>query len=73
VSGKKRLWFGPKRFGYGVSPVSIEGWIATGLFVLLLIGWTHAGLGRAATLAGVVLLVAAFLGLIAMTYGSSDP
>jgi hypothetical protein len=22
-------WFGPRRFGWGLSPISIEGWVAT--------------------------------------------
>ncbi len=31
----KRAWFGPRRFGWGLSPVSTEGWIATLAFVIL--------------------------------------
>lgn len=25
----KKVWFGPRRFGWGLSPVSVEGWVAT--------------------------------------------
>ena len=25
----KKLWFAPRRFGWGLSPISIEGWLAT--------------------------------------------
>lgn len=28
-----RLWFGPKRFGWGYSPRTWEGWAIVGLFV----------------------------------------
>lgn len=27
-------WFGPRRFGYGVSPISGEGWACLGLYIL---------------------------------------
>ncbi|MES2862336.1 MAG: hypothetical protein V4701_12760 [Pseudomonadota bacterium] len=30
----KRGWFGPKRWGSGVSPASWEGWAVLGVFVL---------------------------------------
>ena len=30
----KRGWFGPKRWGWGASPASWEGWAATGVFIL---------------------------------------
>jgi hypothetical protein len=25
----QKAWFGPRRFGWGLSPVSVEGWTAT--------------------------------------------
>jgi hypothetical protein len=28
-----RLWFGPKRLGWGISPRTWEGWAVTGLIV----------------------------------------
>ena len=33
----KRVWFGPKRFGWGASPASWEGWAATGVFVIAML------------------------------------
>lgn len=30
-------WFRPKRFGYGWSPATWEGWAVTGLAVLLMV------------------------------------
>ena len=65
-----RGWFGPKTFGWGVSPASWEGWLATLVFVLAMIAvslWVHPTDGAAAWLARGGLL-AAYLGLIAVTY-----
>ncbi|WGM30290.1 hypothetical protein [Brevundimonas sp. NIBR11] len=33
----KRGWFGPKRFGWGASPASWQGWAATGVFILAML------------------------------------
>lgn len=38
----KRAWFGPKQYGIGYSPVSWEGWIATAVFILILVGGIEA-------------------------------
>lgn len=29
-----RPWFGPRRFGYGVTPITGQGWAFVGLYVL---------------------------------------
>ena len=29
-----RPWFGPRRFGYGVTPITGQGWACVGLYVL---------------------------------------
>ena len=34
----RKAWFGPRRFGWGLSPVSLEGWLLT----LLVIGLSVA-------------------------------
>ena len=31
-------WFGPKTFGYGIGPRSWQGWLATVLFAVIVIG-----------------------------------
>ena len=65
----KKGWFGPKEFGYGVSPKSWEGWAATVVFVLALVGWTrllhdvHPWLW-----VGYATLALLFVGVIALTY-----
>lgn len=67
----KRGWFGPKAFGWGASPATWEGWLATALFVLALgaTGLIQPDDSLAAWIArGVVLAV--FLGVIATTYRS---
>jgi hypothetical protein len=28
-----KAWFGPRRFGWGLGPVSVEGWAVTAIFV----------------------------------------
>ena len=33
----QKLWFKAKHYGYGWYPATWEGWLATGIFVLLLI------------------------------------
>jgi hypothetical protein len=68
----KRGWFGPKRFGWGASPASWEGWVATLVFVIALIGvsllfrddTTVAWNARGA-------VFAAYLAIVVLTYSSS--
>lgn len=31
----RKAWFGPKRIGWGLGPVSTEGWVLTAVFTLL--------------------------------------
>jgi len=40
---KTRHWFRPKSYGYGMTPITWEGWFATAGFVLLLLlsGWIN--------------------------------
>jgi hypothetical protein len=34
-----RYWFRPKRYGYGATPVTWQGWCSTVAFVLVMIGF----------------------------------
>ncbi|MGO8684456.1 MAG: hypothetical protein ACLQUT_07760 [Thermoleophilia bacterium] len=34
---KRRFWFGCKRIGWGLRPVTWQGWALTGLYVVLVI------------------------------------
>ena len=68
-------WFGPKRFGFGASPASWQGWLATALLILALIadhkvpyarwgwpGWAHQS--------GSVVALILFLIVVWLTYSS---
>jgi hypothetical protein len=37
-----RYWFKPKRYGYGATPLTWEGWAFTGLAVVLVAGFSFA-------------------------------
>lgn len=69
-------WFGPRRFGYGVTPLTWEGWLATGVYILALGGlplWIgHPPAPRVA--AGAIFLVTALLfGLIWLKLDRTQP
>jgi hypothetical protein len=34
-----KLWFKAKRYGWGWTPASTEGWVVTGLYIFFLIAW----------------------------------
>ena len=67
-----RYWFRPKRYGYGATPSTWEGWAAAaGVVVLTILAtlWIPAlfptpGAGYAATLVAVLAIIAAFLWLV---------
>ena len=63
-------WFRRKRWGYGWTPASWEGWVATLLFVLACVGIADpalAHLDRATRLVCILGLVACFLALVLAT------
>jgi hypothetical protein len=47
-----RYWFKPKRYGYGATPVTWEGWVFTGFIVAIVAvsGWLLLGGARAPSL-----------------------
>jgi hypothetical protein len=61
VIGQK-AWFGPRRIGWGLGPVSPEGWALTAVFSAMSLTAKRLGLGRGPrralylAIAGVVLL-----------------
>ena len=62
----EKVWFGPRRFGWppGWEPVSWEGWVASLVWVVVVVAATLLDGGvRVATL---VISVAAYLGLCAL-------
>ena len=40
---KKKYWFRPKSYGYGIIPISWEGWLTSLIFILLIVsfGYIH--------------------------------
>ncbi|MDB5419524.1 MAG: uncharacterized protein JWP50_2943 [Phenylobacterium sp.] len=62
-----RAWFRPKHFGYGATPSTWEGWLATLLFVLLIVATTALGDPRGAASPSSVHVLLIFKGLLGLT------
>lgn len=79
----KKGWFGPRRFGLGVSPTSWQGWVVTvvivagiGVSIRLLAPAIHERTGwplPVATVAISMTGLALLLVIIALTYRGSGP
>ena len=54
----RKVWFGPRRLGWGLEPVSIEGWIVTTIIVLLSVAARRDSRARSAARVTMPLLVA---------------
>lgn len=68
----KRGWFGPKVVGWGAVPASWEGWTATAVMILAMVG---AGLlidpaDGALIWSARGLIIAVYLAIVAFTYRS---
>jgi len=37
-----KYWFRPKRYGYGFTPISWEGWVVTGVLLILVLTSAYA-------------------------------
>lgn len=55
-----KVWFGPRRFGWGLEPVSAEGWAATAAFA----GIVTLAARRSLNGSVVWLLIAAYVALV---------
>jgi hypothetical protein len=55
-------WFGPKHIGWGLQPVTPQGWVLSGIFVLVVIIAAVRGSGI-----GVIVATVVFLALVALT------
>ena len=66
----KRGWFGPKTFGWGATPTSWQGWLATLFLLLALVGVTRVP--ESVRGWAVIGVLAVFLGVVALTYRASD-
>ena len=65
IGGK--AWFGPRRFGWGLAPVSPEGWAVTGVAVAAVV--VTAALSRSH--AWIILAIVAALLIVAILKGTS--
>ncbi|MCA3699640.1 hypothetical protein [Phenylobacterium sp.] len=58
-------WFGPRRFGFGVSPMNGQGWACIGLYILTM-AMIPSLMGREARGADALGILAALLGCTAL-------
>lgn len=63
-------WFRPKMFGWGVVPITWQGWLAT--VALIIFGIAIAKLAEERTRLWLVLLVPLFLGYAALAWAKTD-
>jgi hypothetical protein len=73
--GGMKGWFGRKRFGIGVGPASWQGWLATAILILALIGdravpYARWGWPGWAHQSGSVAALVLFLVVVWLTYSS---
>ena len=74
---QRRLWFKAKNYGWGWTPATWEGWVATAIycggFGLWLVYWVEgAGRDNAGVLAGAAPLVLMTAGYIALCYAKGE-
>lgn len=62
MNGTKKHWFAPKRYGYGATPSTWEGWVTTFVFVILF-GLAISLLPAPLNVICALVLVAAFIAL----------
>ncbi len=70
-----RQWFKARRFGWGWTPVTVEGWLVTGGYVVLILaGWLviapHQGGQQPALFVGYVVVLTALL--LAICYKTGE-
>lgn len=66
-------WFSARRLGFGWRPVTWQGWVASGVFVALVIGVTRVVDNSAAIAVAVVLLVGLLALVCYLTGGKPGP
>lgn len=64
------IWFKQKTYGYGLTPANASGWVATGIFLIVILLWVWvcgfwgddvSGKNVASLLTGLVVIVVVFL------------
>ena len=64
----RKAWFGPRRFGWGWTPVSWEGWLTSLVFVAAIV-LAGSLLSSAARTVAIVVLIVALLAVSLLTGG----
>ncbi len=64
---KEKLWFKKRRYGWGWTPITWQGWLAVGLYVVLAIIFTIILLPNSGEELGVVYVVAWGLIILSLT------
>ena len=62
-------WFGPKRFGFGVSPSSWRGWLTLGVYCVLVVITMKLRALDAFRWPAMIVLTVAMIGIAAWKYG----
>ena len=65
----RKPWFGPRRFGWGWTPVAWEGWLVTGVIVVLIVV-SGTVLPPTARTVAVIALVAVLMAVCYLTGGA---
>ena len=66
MSAPTKLWFRRKRFGWGWTPVSVEGWVSLGVYVAIIAAIVPAQ--HSHPVACAIGLIVATAGIIALGY-----
>ncbi len=64
MNGIKKAWFAPKRYGYGATPSTWHGWVATLVFVILF----GLDIGLLAAPLSWICAIILFVGFVVLTY-----
>lgn len=64
-----KIWFKARRYGWGWTPITWEGWVVVGVYLGFIIFWTQELEGRTGSLLGSYLrLAVATVILLSVTY-----
>jgi hypothetical protein len=63
----RKAWFGPRRFGWGLGPVSPEGWAVTGIAVAAVVVTVAVSRSHA----WIIVVIVAVLLLVSLIKGTS--
>ena len=74
ASNSKKLWFSAKRYGYGWTPLTWEGWFVIAVYVLLFV-WVIKDIShtKEISLWFILKVFALILTLLTITYVKGEP